>query len=252
MWRAHFQKLFRIGDLFLAEGTALAASLVELGCPPAKIRIQPIPIDPERFTFQPRQLAREQAPVIAMCASFREKKGHRYAIEAYDQLRRQGVKARLRIIGDGPLRQELQDQAMRQGTADIEWLGMQSHHECARLLRESHVFLHPSVRARNGDREGGAPTILLEAQASGMPVVATLHDDIPEVTVPGASALLVPERDSQALCTALGEVLGHPERWPAMGEAGRDHVLRRHDVRNQSEHLATLYDEARELARPDR
>jgi colanic acid/amylovoran biosynthesis glycosyltransferase len=246
-WRRRFLRLFAAGDLFLAEGTALASRLAELGCPPDKIRIQRIGIDTDRFAFRTRSLADGEAPIVAMCASLREKKGHRHALEAFAALRARGVRARLRIIGGGPLAGELQELARGLGLTDVEWLGMRPHAECARLLGQSHVFLHPSVIAADGDREGGAPTILLEAQAAGMPVVATRHDDIPEVTVPGRSAILAPERDADALARALEEVLRAPARWPEMGAAGREHVLARHDVRKTCAAVADLYDEARRL-----
>jgi colanic acid/amylovoran biosynthesis glycosyltransferase len=252
LWRAHFTRLFRHGDLFLAEGSAMARTLADLGCPRSKLRIQHIGIDPDRFAFLPRTLDRGAQPVVAMCASFREKKGHRYALDAFAQLRRRGVKARLRVIGDGPLRDELHAHARAQELGDVEWLGMRPHAECAEILRSAHVFLHPSVRAQNGDREGGAPTILLEAQATGMPVVATLHDDIPEVTRNGHSALLVPERDADALATALEDVLTHPDRWPGMGEAGRAHVLAAYDAAREVDRLADLYDEAAERWQAER
>jgi colanic acid/amylovoran biosynthesis glycosyltransferase len=82
-----------------------------------------------------------------------------------------------------------------------------------------------------------------------MPVVATMHDDIPEVTRNGESAILVPERDTEALTIALATILQAPDRWPAMGAAGRRHVLAEY---HQDRSLATLaghYDEARELRR---
>ena len=98
-------------------------------------------------------------------------------------------------------------------------------------MQRADVFLHPSVvDSARGGGEGGAPTTIIEAQALGMPVVSTLHCDIPNVTVPGESAVLVPERDAGALADALRELLDHPERWEAMGRAGRAHVEANHDV----------------------
>jgi len=84
---------------------------------------------------------------------------------------------------------------------------------------------------------------LLEAQASGLPVVSTTHCDIPEVTRPGESALLAPERDANALASLLQQLLRQPERWRAMGEAGRRHVEAEFDIRRQVERMGEVYRE---------
>jgi colanic acid/amylovoran biosynthesis glycosyltransferase len=103
------------------------------------------------------------------------------------------------------------------------------------------VFLHPSVVDDEGRSEGGAPTTILEAQALGVPVVSTLHCDIPYVTRPGESALLVPERDGPALADALRTLLDDPARREAMGRAGRRHVEEHHDIAREAERLEHRY-----------
>ena len=74
-----------------------------------------------------------------------------------------------------------------------------------------------------------------------MPVVSTLHCDIPYVTRPGESALLVPERDSAALAEALRTLLDHPERWEEMGRAGRRHIEANHDITREAGRLEERY-----------
>ena len=103
------------------------------------------------------------------------------------------------------------------------------------------MFVHPSVVDDSGRQEGGAPTTILEAQALGMPVVSTLHCDIPNVTVPGESAVLVPERDGEALADALRELLDDPSRWEAMGRAGRRVVEARHSIATEAARLEERY-----------
>jgi colanic acid/amylovoran biosynthesis glycosyltransferase len=108
-------------------------------------------------------------------------------------------------------------------------------------LEAADLFAQPSLTASDGDSEGGAPTTLLEAQACGVPILATSHADIPHVVVEGESALLAPERDAEALAAGLERLLAEPERWPAMGRAGRAHVLTHHDAGAQAERLEALY-----------
>jgi colanic acid/amylovoran biosynthesis glycosyltransferase len=102
--------------------------------------------------------------------------------------------------------------------------------------------LQPSRTASDGDTEGGAPTVLIEAQAAGKPVLTTRHADIPEIVRPGESAVVVPENDAAALGDALIDLLSHPERWRDMGSAGRRHVEAEHDIHRQMERLEALYD----------
>ena len=74
-----------------------------------------------------------------------------------------------------------------------------------------------------------------------MPVVSTVHCDIPYVTRPGESALLAPERDPAALADALRSLLDDPERWEEMGRAGRRHVEERHDIATEARRLEDRY-----------
>jgi colanic acid/amylovoran biosynthesis glycosyltransferase len=99
------------------------------------------------------------------------------------------------------------------------------------------------VHAANGDAEGGAPVTLIEMSAAGLPIVASDHCDIPEVVVHGESGLIVPEGDAEALADTLLALAAAPERWPAMGRAGRAHVEREYDVAKQVAKLEALYDE---------
>ena len=112
----------------------------------------------------------------------------------------------------------------------VKFFGFLNHADCLHEMEQADIFLHPSVVAANGDTEGGAPTVILEAQALGMPVVSTYHADIPNVTVPDKSASLVPERDADALVGALLDLVDHPEKWQEMGRAGRAFVEEFHNI----------------------
>jgi colanic acid/amylovoran biosynthesis glycosyltransferase len=248
-YRSSYASLFEKGTLFLTEGPAMEDTLVELGCPRAKIRRQILGIDTERFAF--REPRRPNGPLrLIQIASLREKKGHATLLRACAQLRERGVAFELRLVGSGKLETEL-----RQLTQELEldqhvqWLGSRTHDECAELLGDSHIFVHPSVLAADGDREGGAPTILLEAQARGLPIVATQHDDIPFFVRANETGLLVPERDPAALADALAELAASPERWPTMARAGRAHVEARFSKERALSMLRQNYDEALSLGR---
>jgi len=242
-WRSRYERLFEGGARFLVEGPCLARRLADLGCPPEKILVQHIAIPLARYRFAPRTPRAQGEPVtIFFCASFREKKGLRYAFEAVARARAEHPRLVFRVGGDGPERAEVAQRIDALGLGDCtRLLGFLPHERMLEEMAAADLFIQPSVTAANGDTEGGAPTTLLEAQACGLPVLATRHADIPHVVVEGESALLAPERDAEALAENLRCLLKAPERWAAMGEAGRQHVERFHSVEGEAARLEDLY-----------
>lgn len=241
-WRERYAELFQRGDRFLVEGPVMRQRLVALGCRPEKVAIQPIAIPVARYPFRERRRRSGQAVRLLFCASLREKKGLAYALEALARVRTDHSEVGLRVAGDGPERPAIEAQLDRLGLRDaVEMLGPIPHEQFVKELEAADLFVQPSVTARNGDTEGGAPTTLLEAQACGLPVLSTLHADIPNVVGQGESGLLAPERDADALARHLELLLEEPERWPAMSRAGRARVQQFHDSARQVERLEDLY-----------
>ncbi len=106
-------------------------------------------------------------------------------------------------------------------------------------MLQGHLFVLASVSVE-GDREGQG-LVLQEAQAAGLPVVATQHGALPEGILPDQSGLLVPERDVDQLAERLNFLVEHPERWPIMGRAGRRFVEEHFDIRKLNTRLEGLY-----------
>ena len=241
-WRERYAELFAQGTRCLAEGPCMRQRLVALGCPPEKVVIQPIAIPVARYPFRERRREHGRPVRLFFCASFREKKGLAYALEAFARVHLDHPETIFRIAGDGPERPAIEAQLDRLGLREaVELLGPLPHDRFVKELDEADLFVQPSVTARSGDTEGGAPTTLLEAQACGVPVLSTLHADIPNVVGHGESGLLAPERDADALAGHLERLVDEPERWPAMGRAGRARVERFHDVALQVRRLEDLY-----------
>jgi colanic acid/amylovoran biosynthesis glycosyltransferase len=244
-WRRLYARLFREGDLFVAEGPHMGRTLEAIGCPPERIRVVHLGVDLAGIPFVERRPDPTGKVTGLIAASFREKKGIAYALEALARVTPRHPGLRLRIVGDGPLRREFERRIAQPDLAGkVELLGYRGFPAYLEELHEADFLMVPSVTAADGDCEGGAPVCLLDAQASGLPILATTHCDIPEVTVPGRSAFLAPERDAAALAERLERLLIHPEEWPAMGRAGRAHVEAEFDVRKQGERMADLYDDA--------
>jgi colanic acid/amylovoran biosynthesis glycosyltransferase len=235
-----YGQLFAEGDLFLVEGPHMRDCLVRLGAPAEKTRVQHIGVDVSAIEFLERRAPNHGPTRILMCSSFNEKKGITYGIEALAQCRDKD--SVLTIAGDGPLRPLIEQTVVRCGLTDrVELVGFVDHAGFLALARDAHIFMAPSVTAADGDSEGGAPTVLLEAQASGLPVVSTWHADIPAVVKDGESGYLVPERDSASLAEKLDLLMDDPDSWRVLGAAGRRHVAEHYDLPKQAWELEEAY-----------
>ncbi len=249
-WRERYKELFRDGAAFIAEGSHMGRTLEELGCPRDKIHVIRLGIDLARLPLEERPAADEIRVLAA--GSFREKKGHRYAIEAVAIAARARPDISLTIIGDAEphRRSEVEEKKKIMETIEsvalsdrVKLMGYRPYDVFIRELYTHHIFLSPSVQAADGDTEGGAPVSIIEASASGMPVVSTTHCDIPEVVVDGESGFLVPERDADALAERLGRLCEDIELRRRMGRAGNEHIGKNYDVKKQAPKLEEVYEQ---------
>lgn len=242
-WRNAYQKLFAEGSLFIVEGPHMRDSLIQLGCPAEKVRVIHIGIDTQKYEFKPRSISGDDKIRVLMAGRFVEKKGMEYGIKAISQVVKEFPNIELRIIGDGPLKEKLVDLVSSLNLQKfVTFIGFISHNEFRKELYSAHMGLVPSVTASNGDSEGGAPKILLEMQASGLPVVATRHADIPNVVLNGKSALLADEKDIGGLAGALKTLLKNLQEWPRMGQQGSDYMSQHFSLERTVEELERIYD----------
>jgi colanic acid/amylovoran biosynthesis glycosyltransferase len=237
-----YDALFRDGDVFVCEGPAMAESLRDTGCPAERIRLVRIGIDLALFEYSPP--TRSSPFIVLQAARFVEKKGIDLSIRAFASALPSLQAAELWLLGDGELRHELEALALELGVANrVRFLGMLSHGEYQAVIRAAHVAIQPSRTAVDGDTEGGAPTVLLEMQASGIPIVATKHADIPFV-VPRPDRL-VKEEDVDGLAAALVEIASISDtEYRGRAEQGRTFVEETHDARVTAEGIAAVYREA--------
>ena len=246
-WPARLRELLQEGDLFLAEGPFLRQKLIDFGCPPEKVKIQRIAIPVREMPFRVQKPQTDGKVIILFAGRFCEQKGVMYALEAVQEIWQTRRDIEFRMIGDekltdGKYAAQIYTYIRRHQLQDcVRLLGFLNHADYLKELQQADIFLHPSVTGANGISEGGAPTTILEAQALGIPVVATVHCDIPNVTVPGQSAILVPERDSRSLALALEDLINHPEKWHAMGTAGRRFIETHHDIEREVPALEEIY-----------
>lgn len=237
IWRRRYERLFAEGEVFLVEGPFMGERLIALGCAANRVVVQRLGVDVSKIPFGADRPA--GPPVVLTYAVFREKKGLIYAIRAFAKIADKYPDAQLRMIGDGPSRPQLEDEIQKRRLgARVDMLGMLSHPAALEELRRATVLLYPSVTAADGDTEGGAPVALIEAMAMGVPIVSSLHADIPEVVIDESCGLLFPERDVAGLAEGLDATLNAPKR----NRAARAHVVARHNLEKQVEKLEAIYD----------
>jgi colanic acid/amylovoran biosynthesis glycosyltransferase len=241
IWKKRYAALFAIGDLFSVEGAYMAEALAAIGCPREKIRIIPIGVDIETLSRH-RVLKTGQNINIMFVGLRREKKGSVYAAEAFARVAVKNSLCQMHIVGTGPLAGRVKKMLHREGVLHrCVFHGALPYSSYCRLLGRMDIVMAPSVTAKNGDTEGGAPVVVIEAQAAGIPVVATFHCDIPNIVIDNETGLLCEERDAMGLASNLNELICNQELREKMGSAARVRAARWFSIQRQVEELNTLY-----------
>lgn len=237
------EELFGYASRLVCASSELAERLRDLGAPAGKLAVHELGVDLERFALSPPE-QRATAPTVLMVGRLVEKKGMVYGLRAFARVVGELPTARLRVIGDGPLRARLQREVLRLGLQDkVTFLGGIPHERVRQEMSAVHVLLAPSVTTAQGDRESGL-IVLKEAAALGIAAVATRHGGIPEIIDEGRTGHLVAERDVELAATRLLGLLKDPERARAMGRAAREKAEQRFDQRSQAQRLEQLLLEA--------
>ena len=195
-----------------------------------------------RFAEVDREVRRDGSPLrLLMVGRLVEKKGHADALAAVRTLLGAGVAVRLTIVGAGELQQPLREACHELGLDEhVAMVGSTDADGVADHYRRADVLVHPSVTAGDGDAEG-LPNVVVEAAATGLPVVATRHGGIGEAVTDGITGLLVAERDASGLAGAIRALAADPRRRLAMGRAAARLAREHFDLARQIERHLELY-----------
>ncbi|ADD77663.1 AmsK [Pantoea ananatis LMG 20103] len=197
-----YRNLFQQSELMLPISHLWQNKLIEMGCPPEKIHVTRMGIEPEKFNFQPRDAFHTPLRIVSV-ARLTEKKGLDVAVKASAILKQRGGQFQYTIIGNGDQDQMMRDFIAREEMDDcVTMPGFKPQEEIRQALNEADIFLLPSKTAADGDMEG-IPVALMEAMAVGLPVVSTFHSGIPELIENNVSGWLVKEDDAEALAETL-------------------------------------------------
>ena len=201
------REVFAEARLVLARSESLLNRLQELGCPPEKLRLNRTPIPMDHLPAFAREVPADGHWRLIQACRLIAKKGIITTLEAMDRVGAIFPGARYILCGSGPMMEEIQAYVKEHALErHAEIRGWMSQEALRAELYQAHVFLHASEQTQENDQEG-IPNSMLEAMATGLPVVATLHGGIPEAVTSGYDGLLVPERNAHELSTAITKLL---------------------------------------------
>ena len=230
--------LFARADAITANSGFLRERLLGLGAPPERTIRVPMGVDLETFPYRARPGG---PPRFLTVGRLSREKGIEHAVRAMAVLRDRGRIFSYTVLGGGPLRSGIEALARSLEIEDrVHVRGAVPRDGVVAAMADHHLFVQPSVEAESGAVEAQG-LALVEAQASGMPVVASAVGGIPETVGEGAGRL-VPPGDPVALADALDELLSERDRWAEMGAVGRRHVEQEFDRGAITERLIRLYE----------
>lgn len=203
-----FKKLKKRASVKASHITAVSQRLKEVildfsGVESEKVSVISMGCDTKAFGTKHREenfFRQKNKKVVLFAGRLAEKKGVTYLIEAVKDLDVQLV-----IVGDGPLREELENQAKPQGNK-VLFLGSKTHEELSTIYASADIFVAPSITAKDGDQEGFG-LVIIEAMASGLPVVASKSGGIVDIITHGENGLLSPEKDVKSIARNIDSLL---------------------------------------------
>ena len=241
---------FRRAGFVTACSDDLAKRAIALGADPARIETVPYGVDVARFhpdaemrATRRRELGvGDRVPLCVAAGRLVRKKGFEYLIDAMASA--PGIV--LAIAGEGSLGGELQARAQATGVAErIRFLGNQTQDRVGEYLAAADMICVPSIRDDSGNVDG-LPNVVLEALASGAPLITTAAGGIGAVVKDNVTAIVVAERDAGAITAAMVRLVANPAMARQIGSAGRILVQERFGWEQAAERLEAAY--ARALA----
>lgn len=240
-WSGHYAKLWSATDTVTVLSEEMRSEAVKLGCPSDKLNVVHLSRDLSQFEYRP-----PSPPVrnVLFVGRLVAKKAPLDAVQAIEQANEKGANLRLDMIGDGDLRTDVEQYIRANNlTETITVHGRLPNRDVQQRMKDADIFLLPSKTAPNGDREG-TPTVLVEAQAVGLPCVSTYHAGIPEMIPRENRELLTDEGDieGQALRLCNLQTLNASEL-DRIAMRGRNIVEEKFSLTREVRTLTELYDD---------
>jgi glycosyltransferase involved in cell wall biosynthesis len=236
-YEARYKKMFAYSSAVVAVSTHMIDQLVNIGAPREKVFYNPYGVDLTKF----RQASLVGSPLQVLAVGrFVEKKAPYLTILAFKKVLERLPEARLVMVGGGVLhdvcRAIIKSLHMEHA---VDLKGALDHDDVANLMQGSRLFVQHSLVPRSGDTEG-TPVAIMEAGASGLPVVSTAHAGIKDVVIHGRTGFLVDEGDIEGMSEYMYRILTHPELAVEMGKLARQHIADRFNVEDSIANLRAI------------
>ncbi len=246
-WEDQYDALFDSASALIGVSTHICDKLRQLGAPDEKIRLLHGGIRLSKFDYDPPGPRFDGETVQCLhVGRLVEKKAPLDLLRAFHVARQHvgdDVDLHLTIAGDGPMREDVEALiAELELSAQVQCLGNVPHDRVVDLMRKSHLYTQHCKTASDGDEEGQGITFV-EASATGLPIITTRHNGIPDVVKDGETGFLVSEGDVEDMGEKIGYLALHPEKWPSFSETGRSRVEEHFDLTKQTRKLISIYED---------
>jgi len=243
IFKHRLRKLFKYGDLFVVTCKDMQKNVELMGCPADKIFVNYAGIDLEKFTYNSPKKRENDLFTIVLCGRFIEVKGFYYAIEAFSLLSDQDKKKlQVKFLGDGPLYSDYKNQLKDLGIERyFSFLGNLSHDKAMSEIKAADLVVVPSIHTKAGNPDS-SPNVVKEAQACGVPVIASDIAGIPELLIDQKTGFLVPEKTPSIIADKIRFCLNNERNRREMGMLGRKFMEEKFDLKKQMIALESQYD----------
>lgn len=233
----NYQRIFKGAAAIAVVSREMEKQLLSLGCPRAKLHYNCYGIEVDRFSAATPASSSKHFLAVGR---FVDKKAPHLTLQAFHTAWQRDPELRLTMAGDGPLWESTKQLAQAEGLGDaVEFPGVITSDQVAERMRKVRAFVQHSVVTAENDHEG-TPLSILEAMASGLPVIATRHAGIPDVIDHGLEGLLCEERDIAGMSANISALAQDPALAARLGAAGRLRAQREHRLEDRIGSLAAI------------
>jgi colanic acid/amylovoran biosynthesis glycosyltransferase len=218
--------------------------LVRIGCSSDKIMVHYYGTDVQQFNTKRDYNAKDETVFLSV-GYLVPQKGHAFTLRAFKKaLRMTNRKMKLRIVGEGYLEPDLKGYVAKNGLMEhVDFIGSLTHlsHEFFVEFRKADVFIHPSVTSETNEKEG-IPGAVVEAMASGLPVISTFHAGIPYVIRNDETGMLVNEWDIDKLAECIVRLSEDTKLRERIGSQAQRYAIEKLDLKQKQKELENIYD----------